>query len=107
MPVVDLGLFKKHVRADDTDADDALLSQYLAAAEEQVITATNRTREELVEMGGGAFPAMLVQAIMLLAASSYSTPENTAGVQYHELPWGAAALIKPFRKLAEEKTETT
>ena len=101
MSLVSLELFKKHVRADDFNADDEQLQQYLDAAEQQVIMATNRTEDELVEMGGGVFPSMLVQAVLLVAAAWYATPENTAGVRYHEVPYGATALIKPFRKLAD------
>lgn len=101
MSLVSLELFKKHVRADDFNADDEQLQQYLDAAEQQVIMATNRTENELVEMGGGVFPPMLAQAVLLVAAAWYATPENTAGVQYHEVPYGATALIKPFRKLAD------
>ena len=56
MNYVSLELFKKHVRADDFNADDEQLRQYLDAAEQQVIMATNRTEDELVEMGGGVFP---------------------------------------------------
>ena len=101
MSLVSLELFKKHVRADDFNADDEQLQQYLDAAEQQVIMATNRTEDELVEMGGGVFPSMLAQAVLLVAAAWYATPENTAGAQYHEVPYGATALIKPCRKLVE------
>lgn len=101
MSIVSLELLKKHVRADDFNADDEKLQQYLDAAEQQVITATNRTEAELTEIGGGKFPPMLAQAVLLVAAAWYAVPENTAGVQYHEVPYGATALIKPFRKLAD------
>lgn len=101
MSLVDLELFKQHVRADDFDTDDAKLRQYLDAAEQQVVMATNRTVDELTAMGGGTFPPMLVQAVLLLAAASYAQPEATAAAQYHEVPWGVSALIKPFRKLAD------
>lgn len=93
MGIVDLELFKKHVRADDFNSDDLALQQYLDSAEEQVIMATNRTEEELLEMGGGELPAMLVQAILMIAAANYANPENTAGVQYYEVPWGATGSL--------------
>ena len=101
MATVSLELFKKHVRADDFNDDDEQLQQYLDAAERQVIMATNRTEEELVAMGGGKLPPMRVQAVLMRAAANYANPENTTGVQYREVPWGATALIKPFRKLAD------
>ena len=43
MAVVSLELFKKHVRADDFADDDVYLDHLIAAAEESVITATNRS----------------------------------------------------------------
>ena len=101
MGLVDLDLFKKHVRADDLSADDTVLSQYLEAATEFVIRLTNRTQEELLEMGGGKLPAPLVQAVLLIGAANYSTPENAQERQYTEVPYGATALIKSYRKLSE------
>ena len=81
--------------------DDEVLQQCLDAAEELVVMATNRTEEELLELGGGKYPPRLAQAILMVAASYYATPETTAGVQYHEMPWGATAIIKSLRKLAD------
>ena len=101
MGVVSLELFKKHVRADDLTGDDEQLQQYLDAAEQQVVMATNRGMVELLAMGGGEFPAMLRQAVLLLAASSYATPEATAPSQQCAVPYGVEALVKPFRRLAE------
>ncbi len=101
MAVVSLKLFKKHVYADDFTEDDDLLQAYLDAAEAYVITATHRTFDELVEMGGGDFPAQLTQAVILLAADSYNNRENSQSVQLHEVPYGASAMIKQFRKLAD------
>lgn len=46
-----LTLFKQHVRADDFADDDAYLQQCLDAAEQQVVTATNRTLDELLALG--------------------------------------------------------
>ena len=101
MAVVDFALFKKHVRADDFSDDDLILQQCLDAAEDYVVRATNRTEAELVEMGGGKFPPSLLQAILLIAAARYATPENDAAVQMREVPYGATAIIKQFRKLAD------
>lgn len=50
MAVVSLALFKKHVRADDFADDDEYLRHLLDTAESAVITATNRTQEELAQM---------------------------------------------------------
>jgi hypothetical protein len=97
--VVSLELFKQHVNADDFTADDKLLQHYLDAAEKHVIRYTHRTREELDEMGGGAFPDELKQAVLLIGAHWYNQRESDAQVQFHSVPNSLQALIKPFRKL--------
>ena len=56
MAVVDLALFKQHVRADDFSDDDVYMQHLLDTAEEAVIAATHRTESELKEMGGGSYP---------------------------------------------------
>lgn len=101
MGVVDLALFKKHVRADDFADDDDYLAYLLETAESAVITATNRTEEELTEMGNGAFPMPLRQAILMIGAHWYNQRESVSTVQMHAVPDSLQALIKPFRKLAE------
>lgn len=101
MAVVDLALFKKHVRADDFADDDLYLAQVLNAAEIAVIIATNRSEEELISMGCGSFPAPLVQAIMMLGAHWYNQRESVSTAQMHGVPDSLQALIKPYRKLAE------
>lgn len=78
-----------------------------AAAEAHVIQATNRTADELQQLGSGEYPAQLKQAVLLLAGHWYNQRESVAGVQMHEVPDALQALIKPFRKLAEDTTEST
>lgn len=102
-----LALFKKHVRADDFTDDDELMQHYVDAAEAHVIQATNRTDEELQELGKGDYPAQLKQAVLLLAGHWYNQRESASGVQMHEVPDALQALIKPFRKLAEDTTKST
>lgn len=96
-----LTLFKLHVRADDFADDDAYLQQCLDAAEQQVVTATNRTLDELLALGpdGQSLPAPLTQAVLLVGGSLYDHRENDAPQQYTEIPWGAAAIIKQYRRL--------
>jgi uncharacterized phage protein (predicted DNA packaging) len=103
MATIPLSLLKKHVRADDFDTDDEKLQLYLDAAEEQVVLATNRTADELMEMGGGALPPSIVQAVMLMAGSWYDNAEGTQGVQQHEVPFGVSALVKPFVRIRRYK----
>ncbi len=102
MAVVDLALFKKHVRADDFADDDEYLEHLLATAESAVITATNRTEDELTEMGDGTMPAPIKHAILMLGAHWYNQRESVSSVQMHAVPDSLQALIKPYRKLADE-----
>lgn len=102
MAVVSLALFKKHVRADDFDDDDEYLTHLLEAAEVSVITATNRTEQELTDDNAGEFPAPLTQAIMMLAAHWYNQRESASAVQMHQVPDSLQALVKPYRKLVKD-----
>ena len=102
MAVVSLALFKKHVRADDFADDDEYLQHLLDTAESVVITATNRTQEELAQMGNGHdVPTPIKHAIMMLGAHWYNQRESVSNVQMHAVPDSLQALIKPYRKLAE------
>lgn len=99
MAVVDLALFKKHVRADDFADDDEYLGHLIETAESAVITATNRTQEELAEMGNGEIPTPIKHAILMLGAHWYNQRESVSSVQMHAVPDSLQALIKPYRKL--------
>ena len=104
MAAVSLALFKKHVRADDFADDDDYLAFLLDAAEQHVCNATNREAAELLEMGGGVLPATLQQAVLLIAGHWYNQREAVSGVQMAEVPYTLQALIKPYRKLANDTT---
>lgn len=102
MAVVSLALFKKHVRADDFADDDEYLQHLLDTAESAVITSTNRTQEELAQMGNGHdVPTPIKHAILMLGAHWYNQRESVSSVQMHTVPDSLQALIKPYRKLAE------
>jgi len=102
MAVVSLALFKKHVRADDFADDDEYLEHLLDTAESAVITAINRTNEELSQMrNGNDVPTPIKHAIMILVAHWYNQRESVSNVQMHAVPDSLQALIKPYRKLAE------
>ena len=104
MATVDLELLKKHVRADDFADDDDYLAFLLEAAEQHVCNATNRKAAELLEMGGGNLPPTLQQAVLLIAGHWYNQREAVSGVQMAEVPYTVQALIKPYRKLANDTT---
>lgn len=109
MSQTSLTLFKQHVRADDFADDDAYLQQCLDAAEQQVVNATNRTMAELLAMGpdGQTLPAPLTQAVLLVGGSLYDHRENDAPTAYSEIPWGAAAIIKQYRRLCVQAHSDT
>lgn len=102
MAVVSLALFKKHVRADDFADDDEYLEHLLATAEVSVITATNRTEQELTDNNNGEFPAPLKHAIMMVAAHWYNQRESVSTAQMFEVPDTLQALVKPYRKLVSD-----
>ena len=106
MATTKLELLKKHVRADDFSDDDEYLKHLLNAAEDYVCTATNRDVEELLEMGGDELPASLQQAVLLIAGHWYNQREAVSGVQMAEVPYTLQALVKPYRKLANESRST-
>lgn len=105
MATVDLALLKQHVRADDFSDDDRYLAHLLEAAEQYVIAATNRSVSELLEMGGGSLPATLQQAALMIAGHWYNQREAVSGAQMAEVPYSLQALIKPYRRLADDVTE--
>ena len=105
MATVDIALLKMHVRADDFSDDDQYLQHLLDAAEQYVNKATNRTSDELLEMGNGKLPAMILHAILLTAGHWYNQREAVSGVQMAEVPYTLQALIKPYRKLVNDTAE--
>ena len=103
MATVDI--LKQHVRADDFSDDDQYLQHLLEAAQQYVSNATNRTSDELAEIGGGKLPATLQQAVLMIAGHWYNQREAVSGVQMSEVPYTLQALIKPYRKLVDDTTE--
>lgn len=99
MAVLNVEILKKHVRADDFSEDDAYLEMLLQAATEAVVNETNRSIEELTEMGGGTLPAPVVHAVLLLAGHFYNQREAVSGVQMHEVPCGVKSLVLPYTRL--------
>lgn len=99
--VVSLELFKQHVNADDFTDDDTYLQHLLTTATKHVIRSTNRTEQELTEMGDGSFPDELKHAILMIGAHWYNQRESVASTQMVAVPDSLQALIKPFRKLAK------
>lgn len=99
MALVDFALFKKHVRADDFADDDEYLTHLLETAEATVVTATNRSLEELT--AAGSLPKPLQHAVMMIAAHWYNQRESVSTSALHTVPDSLQALIKPYRKLAD------
>lgn len=105
MSVVELALFRKHVRSDDFDDDNEYLQHLLDAAEAAVITETNRTKEELIILGGGTFPTPLIHAIMVIGAHWYNQRESVSTAQMHAVPYSLQSLVKPYVKLVDDTEE--
>lgn len=103
MASVDIALLKQYVRADDFSDDDTYLEHLLEAAETYVCNATNRTSAELLT--DGMLPVTLRQAVLMIAGHWYNQREAVSGVQMSEVPYTLQALIKPYRKLANDTTE--
>lgn len=96
-----LKMLKKHVRADDFNDDDEYLQQLLDAAESYVCRATNRTMDELVEMGEGEMPKPLWHAVLLICGHWYNQREAVSAGQMTEVPYTLSALLKEYTKLGE------
>ena len=99
MALVSLEMVKKAVRADDFTVDDNYLSFLTEAAESHIIERTNRTVQELLDMGGGELPLPIAQAVLLVVGHWYNQREGVSGVQMHEVPMGVETLVRPYRRL--------
>ena len=75
-----LQMLKKQVRADDFTDDDDYLQSLLDAAEEFILVYTNRTKDELIDMGGGDFPRrkfrILCPLLLSLTKSLWRTKDE-------------------------------
>ena len=99
MSTISLSTFKKHIRADDICADDEKLQLRLDAAEAYVVNATNRTLDELLQLGDGALPLPIIQAVLMAAASFDENTQAVSSQQLHENPM-FPALLRQYRKLS-------
>ncbi len=97
--LVSLELVKQAVRADDFDQDDALLSHYRDTAVDVVVRRTNRSLNELLELGGDDLPPALRQAVLLLVGHWYNQREDATIGQMNSIPMGFEALVRPYQKL--------
>ena len=86
MKWLNLTLIKANSRI-EMDDEDALLDIYGESAEQQVLTDTGRTYDELVEMGGGTFPADLVHASLLLTDAAYNQRSAVDKMNWYVVPY--------------------
>lgn len=90
--------FKKHARlADSSGVHDDLIARCIAAAEQFVINNTHCSRSELADETG-AWPELLQQVVLMLAANYYANSEPTAPVQMREIPYSLTAILDQYRK---------
>lgn len=102
MATVSLEYLKRHVKVDDFSADDNFLLQELEEAEDFVVRYTNRSMDELIEMGGGSVPPSIRRAIVLLVSHYYEQPQGVSSGSMTPVPYGIDANLKPFRKLVDD-----
>lgn len=102
MAITTLELLKKHVRADDFDADDELLDSYRESAEEMVLHEIGMSEGEL-EQSYGKIPAPLRQAVLLLAGFWYDHREAASVGQVSELPFAVRSLTLPYKRLLTDR----
>ncbi len=94
-----LTLLRQHVRADDlAGVDDAVLRQYLDAAEQAAVGFTEREAADLADAATGKYPAPIVQAVLLLAGHWYSNREAASDRQTAAVPFGVVSLLSRYRK---------
>ena len=91
--------FRRHLRADDLEEDTRLLEDCLRDAEEQVLRDTNRTLEELLELGGGTVPRGARRAALMLGAHFYETVSAAEQTDYRPVPYAYEHCVKPLTKL--------
>lgn len=97
-----LALFRQHVRADDlAGVDDAVMQQYLDAAEQSVFAFTEREAADLIDTATGKYPAPVVQAVLLLAGLWYSSREAASDRQTAAVPFGVVSLLSRYRKTSK------
>lgn len=96
-----LAQLRAQLRASEFESDD-LLQECLDAAETLVIRGTNRTEEELVELGGGTFPADLRHAILLVASEYYSVAEEGTPLKLERIPDSARSVVKSYKRLVPD-----
>lgn len=97
---------KKNSRIEVDDEDD-LLDLWGESAEQQVLTDTGRTYDELVAMGGGTFPADLVHASLLLTDAAYNQRSAVDKMNWYVVPYGYERKIKPYVRLADRESTST
>ena len=93
--MTDLERLRQQCRIDFEDpATDSLLLSLQKQGEAFVLSRVNRTREELVEIGGGEWPEDLRLAVLVFVADHYANPEG------RERPnLTRAYLVRPDQRL--------
>lgn len=93
--MTDLERLRQQCRIDFEDpATDSLLLSLQKQGEAFVLSRVNRTREELVEIGGGEWPEDLWLAVLVFVADHYANPEG------RERPnLTLEYLVRPYQRL--------
>lgn len=104
MAVIPEETVRKYVRIDEGSDDAEVLASIEEAAEDFVVNATRRSRDELLALGGGSrFPKPIEQAILMITADWYDKRSATTMQQAHAVPLGVTALIRQYRSFKRVK----
>lgn len=102
---LDLTLIKRQCRIDlDFHDEDEILTLYGESVENQVLTDTGRTVEELKAYNVAdptKMPPNIVHASLLLVDFAYQQRSTVDKMQWYDLPYGYERLIKNYIRLAD------
>lgn len=92
---VTLARVKEHVQAVEFDDDDALLAEYLAAAETHV---AEYLRRDMATEYPGEWPGPCRVSVLMTVGHFYAQRSAVlVGAPSSELPLGVQALLAPYR----------
>ena len=86
---------KMHSRI-DYDCENELLDLYGSAAEDTVLNILNRSLEDLKESNGGEVPHAVIQATLILTASSFINRTPSDPMNKSLVPYNIDLILKPY-----------
>lgn len=101
-----LKLIKAQIRMEQSfTEEDELLTLYGESAEQTILDLTQRTHEELVQLGGGeSVPIPIKQASIMLVDVSYEHRSPVSAQNMSIVPYTFDLLLKPYMRLCKPDT---